>query len=317
MIALDNCIVFGGGGFIGSHLVDALLEKGHRVRCFNRSPISSSHYSHINNSNFELFVGDICNDFDVANALKGCTICFHLISTTLPSTSNENPVYDIESNLLPTIKLLNHASKVGIKKIIFVSSGGTIYGNPIEIPITENHPTNPICSYGIHKLAVEKYLALYKHLYGLNYAVLRVANPFGERQNIKGSQGAIAVFITKIMKKEPIEIWGDGSTVRDYIYVADVVSALVLTMKSKNQEIIVNIGSGNGRSINEVLNIIEMATDTKAIRQYRPKRKFDVPINVLSINHAKNILGWSPQISFEKGVERFEKWLSEVPELIA
>ena len=156
-----NCLVLGGQGFIGTHLVDALLLNGHKVRCFDRNNILSVRQEHVSHENFEFIGGDLFSDVDIANAVSGCEICFHLISTTVPSTSNDDIFFDAESNILGTIRFLTHAVKEGLKKVVFLSSGGTVYGIPQEIPIKETHPTNPICAYGISKLAIEKYFALF------------------------------------------------------------------------------------------------------------------------------------------------------------
>ncbi len=312
---LKRCLVLGGRGFIGSHLVDALLENGYRVRCFDRPHVTSLGDSHLTNPNFELYEGDFASEADVAEALVGCDICYHLVSTTLPKSSNADPVFDVESNLLGTVRLLTHAVKFGLKKVIFVSSGGTVYGVPIQLPILEMHPTDPVCSYGITKLGIEKYLGLFHHLHALDYTVLRLANPFGERQRTHASQGAIAVFLGKVLRGEPVEIWGDGSVVRDYIHIADVVDALLLSLEPTSGEHVFNIGAGYGHSLNEVLDAIEKATGRVANRQYLPGRAFDVPVSVLSIASAKDSLGWSPKVNFEQGLQRFAAWLERHPNL--
>lgn len=313
MNKIMKCLVLGGRGFIGSHLIDALLEKGFSVRCFDRPHVAPLGETHLGNSLFELYEGDITSEADLIEALNGCNICFHLVSTTLPKSSNADPVFDIESNVLGTVRLLNHAVKLGIKKVIFISSGGTVYGVPMQVPIPETHPTAPICSYGITKLAIEKYLGLFKQLHGLDYTVLRIANPFGERQRTQASQGAVAVFLGNILRGEPVEIWGDGSVVRDYIYIADVVDALLLALEQTGSEHVFNIGAGCGYSLNEVLDMIEKLTGRTAERRYFPGRAFDVPKSVLDIALARQELCWSPKISFEQGVEKFATWLQHHP----
>jgi UDP-glucose 4-epimerase len=175
----------------------------------------------------EWIEGDLVNQEDLEAAIQGCDIIYHLVSTTLPKSSNDNPAYDIETNVIGTLHLLDLARKKMGKKVIFISSGGTVYGVPGEVPIKESYPTNPLCSYGIVKLTIEKYLALYHQLYGLDYCVIRPSNPFGERQRVTGAQGAVAVFLHKALRDEPIEIWGDGTVVRDFIYVGDLTAALV------------------------------------------------------------------------------------------
>ena len=305
-----RCLVLGGRGFIGSHLIDALLEKGFRVRCFDRPHVVPLGESHLANSHFEMYEGDIVSEAEVAEALKGCDICFHLVSTTLPKSSNLDPVFDVESNVLGTVRLLTHAVKSRLKKVIFVSSGGTVYGVPKQVPIPETHPTEPTCSYGITKLTIEKYLGLFKQLHGLDYTVLRLANPFGERQRTHASQGAIAVFLDKALRGEEIEIWGDGSVIRDYIHIADVISALIGAVDHTGNQNVFNIGSGRGRSLNEVLDSIELITGRSTKRRYVSGRIFDVPASVLCIERAQQSLGWFPRVEFEDGIHRFTQSLS-------
>lgn len=304
-----RCLVLGGRGFIGSHLVDALLNRGYLVRCFDRPHIQPLSQSHLEHSRFELCEGDLVSEADVASALEGCYACFHLVSTTLPKSSNADPIFDVESNVLGTIRLLTQAVKYGLKKIVFVSSGGTVYGVPKQSPILETHSTDPTCSYGIAKLAIEKYLHLFHFLHGLDYAVLRLANPFGEGQRLHASQGAVAVFLGKVLRGEPVEIWGDGSVVRDYIHIRDVVDALLASLQRTTEEHIFNIGSGRGHSLNELIDAIENVTGCTASRRYLAARQFDVPANVLSIARAKELLDWSPRIGFEDGLKKFADWL--------
>lgn len=298
----QRCLVLGGRGFIGSHLTDALLTAGHHVCCFDQSPVLAEKV----HSRLEHRIADWASDQDLESALRDCDVCFHLVSTTLPHSSNLDPVFDIESNLIRTVKLLDMAVKQGVKKIIFTSSGGTVYGKPIKVPIVESHPTEPTCSYGISKLAIEKFLALYKQLHGLDYTVLRIANPFGERQRLEGQQGAIAVFLGKVLRGETVEIWGDGSVVRDYIHISDVVQALLLTMTSNSKvHNVFNIGSGQGYSLNEVLSSIEQVTNKTVLRRFIEARTFDVPVSVLDISCAFTQLGWQPQTTFLQGLQRF------------
>lgn len=304
-----RCLVLGGRGFIGSHLVDALLDRGYNVRCFDRPHVAPLGDSHLTSPAFELYEGDFSSEADLANALEGCDICYHLVSTTLPKSSNADPVFDVESNVLGTVRLLTHAVKSGLKKIIFVSSGGTVYGVPTQVPILETHSNNPVCSYGITKLAIEKYLGLFHELHGLDYTVLRLANPFGERQRTHASQGAVAVFLGKVLRGELVEIWGDGSVVRDYIHIADVVDALLISLERTSVEHVFNIGAGRGKSLNEVLDTIEKVTGRVANRRYLPGRAFDVPVSVLSVERAKQVLGWVPTVDFEHGLRRFSNWI--------
>jgi UDP-glucose 4-epimerase len=311
-----RCLVLGGRGFIGSHLVDALLDREYIVRCFDRPHVAPLGESHLANPAFELYEGDFSSEADLALALEGCDICYHLVSTTLPKSSNTDPVFDVESNLLGTVRLLTQAVKFGLKKVIFVSSGGTVYGVPTQVPIPETHPTDPVCSYGITKLSIEKYLGLFHELYGLDYTVLRLANPFGERQRTHASQGAVAVFLGKVLRGETVEIWGDGTVVRDYIHISDVVRALLITLDKTSDQHVFNIGAGRGHSLNELLDLIEKITGLVAIRRYTPSRAFDVPISVLCIERARKSLDWSSEMDLETGLRRFINWISMNPEVL-
>jgi UDP-glucose 4-epimerase len=303
-----RCLVLGGGGFIGSNLCFGLVEAGHEVSVFEKEGRDKSNLFSIEKS-VRWIEGDFLNPEHLKAAVKGVDIIFHLISSTLPQSSNENPVYDVTSNVVPTLHLLDAARRAGVRKVIFFSSGGTVYGIPERVPIPEEHPTMPICSYGIHKLMVEKYLDLFHKLYSLDYAVLRVSNPYGERQRPTGSQGALTVFIYKAVKGESIEIWGDGLVVRDYLHISDVVRAAITLMTLRTDEKIFNIGSGNGLSLNDAIRCIGDALGLKLDVQYTSGRKFDVPINVLNISRAQKVLGWKPEIDLTTGVRRTAGYL--------
>ena len=309
-----RCLVLGGRGFMGSHLINALLARGHEVVCFDRphvAPLDSRQQGH---PAFRLVEGDFLSEADVASVLRGCDVCFHLVSTTLPQSSNADPVFDIETNLVGTVRFLAQARDAGLRKLIFVSSGGTVYGVPTKVPIDEAHPTNPTCSYGITKLAIEKYLDLFRKLHGPEYRVLRIANPYGEMQRTHASQGAVAVFLGKALRGEPIEIWGDGSVVRDYVYIGDVIDAFVRAMEYDGPERVFNIGSGKGLSLNDVLDTIDSVLGKPCQRRYIAGRDFDVPASVLSIERAASQLGWRPRVEFSSGVRRSAEWLRTNPE---
>jgi len=303
-------LILGGAGFIGSHLCDALLSAGHSVRLFDRLGVPP-YRVFTEQEPIEWIQGDFSSTADIEKAVDGCQIVFHLVSTTLPKSSNDDPVYDVESNVVGTLRFLDAARHAGVEKIVFVSSGGTVYGVPQLIPISETHPTDPVSSYGIGKLAIEKYLHLYEVLHGMEYCVLRLANPFGERQRVNAAQGAVAVFMNRAIHNQPIEIWGDGSVVRDYIYIANVVDALVKAAFYSGKERLFNIGSGQGKSLNDILAVIEVLLNRPVNRTYLASRSFDVPANVLDIAHAQKHLAWSPQISFETGLTSTFLWLSK------
>lgn len=308
-----NCLVLGGRGFIGSHLVDALLERGHSVCSFHRPVGPGDFIDRPRHPALRDFEGDLTNERQLADALRGIDVCFHLISTTLPQSSNADPQFDVRSNVLSALNLLTHAVKAGVRKVVFVSSGGTVYGIPKGSPIRETHPTDPVCSYGITKLAIEKYMGLFRHLHGLDCTVLRIANPFGARQRMHSGQGAVAVFLGKVLRGEPIDVWGDGSVVRDYIYISDVIDSLIAAMEYAGPEYVFNIGSGRGHSLNEVLQTLEDITGLPARRNYLAGRSFDVPSNVLCIERATSELHWAPRVPFEEGLRKFAEWAGQDP----
>ena len=303
-------LILGGAGFIGSHLCDALLSAGYSVRLFDRLGVPP-YRVFTEQEPIEWIQGDFSSTADIEKAIDGSQIVFHLVSTTLPKSSNDDPVYDVESNVVGTLRFLDAARHAGVEKIVFVSSGGTVYGVPQVIPISETHPTDPVSSYGIGKLAIEKYLHLYEVLHGMEYCVLRLANPFGERQRANAAQGAVAVFMNRAIHNQPIEIWGDGSVVRDYIYIANVVDALLKAAFYSGKELLFNIGSGQGKSLNDILAAIEVLLNRPVNRTYLAGRSFDVPANVLDITHAQKHLAWSPQVSFETGLTGTFHWLAK------
>jgi UDP-glucose 4-epimerase len=296
-----KCAVFGGGGFIGSAICDHLLQEGHSVRIFER-PKVQSYRAFDPGENVEWMEGDMLSEGDLKKSLQGMDVVFHLVSTTLPKNSNEDPIYDVESNLVGSLRLLETmvAQKVG--KIIFISSGGTVYGSPEYLPVDEKHPTNPTVSYGITKLAIEKYLRLYRDLHGIKPVILRVSNPFGAKQRIESVQGAVTAFIHKALGNEPIEIWGDGSVTRDYLHVSDVAEAFVKALDYQGDEMIFNVSSGTGTSLNDLVAIISGVLGCSVEKHHLPGRDFDVPVNLLGNDLAARELGWRPRLSLEEGI---------------
>jgi len=307
-----RCIIIGGGGFIGSHLAEALLAEGHQVTVFDRA--ETPNLNLLKERGASLSIGDFSNSEDLESALENQDVIFHLLSTTVPQTSNEDPSYDVETNVIGTLRLLDAARKADIKKVIFASSGGTVYGLPQEIPIKETHPTDPTSSYGIGKLIIEKYLYMYWTLYGLDYCILRIANAYGERQRPTATQGVIPVFLERALKNNEVVVWGDGSVMRDYIFIADITSALVKALTYSGEMKIFNIGSGQAHSLRDVIHAIERVTGRPLKVKYTEGRSFDVPISVLDISRARSYLNWAPAISLFEGIARMYAWMSKQPE---
>lgn len=304
----SKCIVLGANGFIGSHVVDALLAQGHGVRALVRPQADMRNLVEAM-GDIEVLRGDFFNADDLCRAMAGMDCVVHLVSTTIPASSNEDMAHDVETNVMGHIRMLDIARQAGVRKIVFASSGGTVYGPPQSLPVTETHPTMPICSHGVAKRAAEMYLHLYHHLHGLDYAVLRFANPYGPRQNPVSGQGAIAAFLWRCLTGEPISIWGNGSVARDFFYIGDLVRAVLAAVEKETPSKIYNIGSGAPHTLNEVLDIVRAATGRTPDVRYLPARKFDVPVNFLDISRARQELSWQPQISFEEGMSRTWEYL--------
>lgn len=302
-----KALVIGGNGFIGTALVDQLIGRGIKVRVFDRYP---SRYKEPVDG-VEYMIGDFANHGEVSQAVQGIDWVFHLAYTTLPETSNEDPVYDVRSNVIDTIQLLQECCNAGVDKFVFVSSGGTIYGVPQSVPITEEHPTEPICSYGITKLTIEKYLHLFHHTKKLEYSVARIANPYGERQNPNSKQGAVGVFLGCIARKQPITVFGDGEIVRDFIYIYDAADALIACadyVSAEKGPRVFNIGSGVGYSLNQIVDTIRNVVDVEVKVNHTPARQVDVKSNVLDIELARKLLKWEPKVDLETGIKRAWDW---------
>ena len=299
--------IIGASGFIGSHLVDTLLVRGYEVRAISRTLPGLLSKSSLKSTSLSFFSLDIQNYECLKRAVSGSDYVFHLACSTLPASSNLDPRSDVSVNLLGTLNLLDICVEEDIKRLVVISSGGTVYGVPRFVPITEEHPTNPICSYGITKLAIEKYVSLYNKLYGLNGIILRVSNPYGERQRFDSSQGVISIFLRQALQSHPLKILGDGSSVRDYLYISDLIDSLHAAMLYEGSEYLFNIGSGNGLSLIDLVNEIENLLERSIEVVYAQKRDFDVPSNILSISKAKSCLSWVPKVSISEGLVRLRQ----------
>ena len=270
-----NCLLLGGTGFIGKNLCEGLTAQGHNVFLTSRDPYPHKHITDYYRY-YHLSLVENFNPHEFKKILSDVDVIIQLITTTTPKSSNVDPVYDVMSNVTTTLKVLECAREVGIKKIIFLSSGGTIYGQPKMTPIAEDHPTEPLCSYGITKKTIEQYLFLYEHLYNLQYVTLRVSNPYGKYQLHNRSQGVIPTFLNNTLSRQNIPVWGDGEIVRDYIYISDVVDAIIKSLTYEGSERIFNIGSGTGYSLNNIMSEIEKLVGHPIDRQYSAGRIFDV-----------------------------------------
>jgi len=296
------CVVLGGSGFLGQHLCRVLLASGFRVRSVSRSgrPNGDPDLWSCDVEWISAAIGTTVS----AGALDGADCVFHLASTTLPSTSNDNISYDLESNVVATVQILEAAVSAAVRRVVFVSSGGTVYGIARQIPISETHPTDPICSHGIQKLCIEKYLHLFHSMKGLDSIVLRVSNMYGESQGCNKPLGAVAHFAAKAIGGTPLDIWGDGTTTRDYVHVDDVVRSLIVAARYQGTERVFNIGTGRGTSLIQLVDLLRERTPWPVAVKFGPTRGFDVPENILDIGLANGELLWRPEITLERGLDR-------------
>ncbi|MEQ8376118.1 MAG: NAD-dependent epimerase/dehydratase family protein [Roseibium aggregatum] len=299
-------LVIGGCGFIGSHVVDKCLQQGLSVRVMDarpelyRPPLPGVDY----------VFHSLSDHHRLADTLSGVDAVVHLASTTVPSTSNLDPAADISGNLVPTVRLLEAMRASGTRKLVFFSSGGTVYGIPTKDPVPEDHPLNPISSYGIVKLAIEQYLRMEQQLHGLEFVALRPANIYGPRQAQVGLLGVIGTYLRKVAEDAPIEIWGDGSVVRDFVHVEDIADLCHRALISGASGSF-NAGSGEGTSISQIVDIIGQTTGRTLEPVYKPGRNFDVPRVVLDIARARATFGWQPAVPLRCGIGETWEWVKQ------
>jgi len=308
---VTHFLVTGGNGFIGSHLVDRLAaDKENRVTVFDLYP-----RSHGESPAEVLFIqGDIGDTPLLRRTLvdQGIETIYHVAWASIHETSIKDPVRDIETSLVPSVGLLEASREAGVKRIVYVSSGGTVYGIPQSLPIPEEHSTHPISGYGITKLAVENYLRMYAHLYGVQSVILRPSVAYGPRQNPRRRQSAVTVFIHRALHGEPIIIWGDGEVLRDYIYVDDLTSALVASAAVPlSSPAVFNLAGPAAYTLNQVIQEIERTLAVRIEVRYEPGRRFDVPLLKLDTRAAVRALNWKPVTDLAEGIERTAMWLRQ------
>ena len=276
-----KCLVCGAGGFIGQHVVAKLRAAGHDVEA-----------------------SDFMRHQESAEIPTGVDCVFNLAGTLKPAESNERMEYDVRSNVLASVQLLEACVVAGVKSLVFASSGGTVYGVPASLPAAEDTPTLPRCSYGVSKLAVEHYCRLFSQLHGLPTTCLRLANVYGPGQQGEG-QGAVSVFLRHVRDGQPIEVWGDGSTVRDYVYADDVAAAFLLAAENTGtRHRVLNIGTGVGTSLLQLLQVVERVTGIKPEVNFCEPRGWDAPANYLDSSLAETTLGWIPMTTLDRGARK-------------
>lgn len=304
-----NITLIGGAGFLGTNLALS-LSKQNNVTIVDRNSAYFDHIQQINqNIQFVEAPFDITADFD--SQVKGQDVVYHLASTVIPGNSNKNISAELEANVIVTSKLLDACVRQEVKKIVFLSSGGAVYGKKGVCPVNEDMVTYPISSYGVQKVAIEKLLYLYRYQSGLDYRVIRLANPYGPYQRPNGKLGVVTTFIYKALTDGRLEVYGDGSIVRDFIYVDDAVRGISNIVNGDSDYRIFNLGSGYGTSVNEVIETIRKAINKRLKVEYIAGRTTDVPENYLDISRYESIYGTLNAISLEDGIIKTAKFMKD------
>ncbi|ACD21008.1 NAD-dependent epimerase/dehydratase family protein [Paraburkholderia phytofirmans] len=307
MLRRKTYLVTGARGFLGTALSARLRAEGHIVRAgVSAAPIRDC----------EVACPLTASVSEWQSAIEGCDGVFHLAWSTVPGSANKAPLSDLETNLLGTVRLLEAIRQQPNTKILFASSGGAVYGTPTRIPIDEDHSRSPLGAYGAAKLAAETYLDVYRRQWQVDARIMRLSNPYGPGQNINGNQGAATIFAARAVKQQTIDIWGEGDIVRDYLYIDDAIDAFSRFMNTdaavfENAMPVLNVGSGKGISLNEIILTIERILKRKIKVQYSPSRGFDVDVNVLDVTHAYHLIGWRPKIGFAQGMAQCLAYLKE------
>jgi UDP-glucose 4-epimerase len=297
-------LILGGCGFIGRHVAALLAYNGYRVVLADRASLTTE---------FPPDIHDLISwrAFDLASAdwdelIEGAEVIHHYAWSSIPSTAVD-PVGDLVANVSPTLELLEALQRRGRERapvLVFASSGGTVYGKLLHVPAKEDHPLRPVNLYGAGKAAVEHYLSVYRALHGLRCRIARLANPFGAGQDPSRGQGAVTTFLHHALTCQPIVIWGDGEVVRDYIHITDLAAGLVTLActPAERDPWIFNIGSGHGVSVNGIIAALEIQLKRPIEVKREAGRAFDVPISVLDVTLAREVLGWTPKLSFSGGL---------------
>lgn len=301
-------LVVGGGGFIGSHFVRVLAADGHReIVVTGRSPVSRFTLP----DNVRYVQGNVSDTSFLEEVLDGCDEVVDLAYATVPKTSFDDPVHDVLANLPATVNLLRQAARYSLRKVLLVSSGGTVYGNAAYLPIDESHPTNPMSPYGITKLAAEKYALLFHRLQELPVVVVRPGNPYGPNQMGNLGQGFIGAAMFAVLNRQRVIVFGERGMVRDYIYVEDLAEGLRAALDHGSPGDIYNIGTGTGYDNRAVLDVLETTVQPFGYAvdcEIRPERAFDVAANVLSSARLTYVSGWRPRTGLFEGLARTWAW---------
>ena len=306
-----NLLILGAAGFIGTNLAIQLAGNiADKITLVDKNEDYFFNIEKFNFSNVEIKESTLDENMDFS-ILEDHDIIYHLVSTNVPTTSNQHISQDIQANVLFSSNLFDACVKYGVKKVVFISSGGTVYGKESSCPLSENTPTNPISSYGVQKITIEKLLYLYNYMYGLDYRIIRLANPYGPYQRPDGVLGAVTTFTYKALKGEEINVYGDGFVIRDFIYIQDAINAIIKVVNGESEHHVFNLGCGYGTSIKKLLETIEDALDIKVNVIYKEGRKVDVPVNYLDISRFEKYYGELNPVSLTEGIKRTAEFMRE------
>ncbi|WP_438382168.1 NAD-dependent epimerase/dehydratase family protein [Asaia sp. BMEF1] len=307
---MSHHLILGGSGFVGRHVASLLAHCGNQVTIVSRHSSIEPEWACFQGSVKHLTVDVTIADWD--RLIEDVDVVHHYAWGSMPASANANPGGDLMTNVGLTIGLLEALRRRGGGRIVFTSSGGTVYGRVNQVPISEDHAVAPITAYGAGKATAEVYLNFYREMYGVDCRVARVANPYGAGQDLSRGLGAVTVFLHKALQGEPITIWGDGEVIRDYIHISDVAKCLVkMALFPNGKEHTFNVASGIGYSLNEVISALEKELGRTLEVNRTEMRSFDVPVNVLCIGKAKKYLGWKPMVSFSDGISKTIEDLTE------
>lgn len=294
-------LVTGGAGFIGSNVVDAMIEAGFEVVVVDN--LSTGHEENVN-PRAKLYKVDIRSaELEEVFQQERPDFVDHHAAQISVRISVQKPMEDAQINVLGSLNVIECCQKYGVKNLIYISTGGAVYGEPVYLPCDESHPVNPICHYGATKHAPEHYLYLYRQLYGLNYVVLRYPNVFGPRQDPLGEAGVVAIFIGQMLRGEQVIINGSGEQERDFVYVGDCVRANLLALERGDGEIY-NIGCGRGTSVNEIYAKLKEITGYTLDAQHGPPKAGETFKIYLDATKAERELGWKPLVSLDQGMRQ-------------
>lgn len=300
-------LVTGGAGFIGSHIVDALVDRGHRVTVLD--DLSSGQEENLNRR-AKFIKGDVTSPKKLGSIFKRVEpeAIFHLAAQINVRASVENPTIDAECNILGSLRLIEMAAKAGVKKFIFSSTGGAMFGDETHYPAHEDEPATPLSPYGLAKLTIEKYLDFYHRERGLPYIALRYGNVYGPRQNPHGEAGVIAIFTSLMLDGKAPIINGDGAQTRDYVYVGDVVKANIAALESEIEEGVFHIGTGKETDVNEIFRLVNWQFGKVFEATYGPAKSGEVKRSALETRKAEALLNWKPEVDISEGITATVTW---------